>query len=270
MSSPTINTLTSFSGADLVVNFANQVIGELQSITWAVQREIAPVFTLGSANSRSFTKGKRGIAGSLSFAVFDHDSLVSAMQNVWGNIAPPAMFTAAGNNVLRASDDLSTALDMLKWNIKANEAAGLNYNTATDAVYGYSGKAALKPVTQKGSNGAPNKFDTEYGYFVEGWSEGDNIYVPPGFTPIRGENVAYADMLPPFDITLTFANEYGQCAFQKVFDVSIVNEQSGVSVDTVVMERAMSYVARQISPLIKGVYSREEGGVMKGLSPKIN
>lgn len=38
MPSPTINTLTSFSGADLVVTFANQVIAELQQISWAVNR----------------------------------------------------------------------------------------------------------------------------------------------------------------------------------------------------------------------------------------
>ena len=37
MASPTINTLTSFSGADLVVSFANQVVGELQSISWAIK-----------------------------------------------------------------------------------------------------------------------------------------------------------------------------------------------------------------------------------------
>lgn len=36
MASPTIGTLTSFSGADLVVSFANQVIGELQQISWAI------------------------------------------------------------------------------------------------------------------------------------------------------------------------------------------------------------------------------------------
>lgn len=41
MASPTISTLTSFSGADLVVSFANQVIGELQQISWAIQREKA-------------------------------------------------------------------------------------------------------------------------------------------------------------------------------------------------------------------------------------
>ena len=57
MSSPTINTLTSFSGSDLVVSFANQVIGELQQISWAIEREKAPVFTLGSSDARSFSRG---------------------------------------------------------------------------------------------------------------------------------------------------------------------------------------------------------------------
>lgn len=37
MSSPSISTMTSFSGADLVVSFANQVIGELQQISWAIK-----------------------------------------------------------------------------------------------------------------------------------------------------------------------------------------------------------------------------------------
>ncbi len=64
MASPTIQTLTSFSGADLVATFANQVIGELQQISWAIQRDKAPVFTCGSPDARSFSRGKRGLAGS--------------------------------------------------------------------------------------------------------------------------------------------------------------------------------------------------------------
>ena len=59
-------------------------------------------------------------------------------------------------------------------------------------------------------------------------------------------------------------NEYGPCAFQKIYDVDILNEASGVSVDTIVLERQMTYIARRISPMVKGVYSREEGGAIKG------
>lgn len=36
MASSIINTMTSFSGADLVCCFANQVCGEMQQINWAI------------------------------------------------------------------------------------------------------------------------------------------------------------------------------------------------------------------------------------------
>lgn len=269
MSSPTISTLTSFSGADLVVTFANQVIGELQQISWAVQREKAPVFTLGSPDARSFTRGKRAIAGNLVFAVFDHDSIVSAMQYVWDQIAPPAMFTAKGNLQQRATDNFLNAIDMLKWNVSTSQAAQEDFGgTASNATgYGFSGSSSLQPNKQPGSNGAPTTFDNESNYFVDSFGQGQDIYVPAGFSPIRGDNIQYADTLPPFDATLTFANEYGQTAFQKIYDMDILNEGSGVSVDTVIMERQMTYIARKLSPLIRGVYSRDESGTLKGKSP---
>ena len=53
-----IRTYTSFSGADIVCTFAGVVIGELQAITYHVQREKAPVYTMGSAEPRSFSRGK--------------------------------------------------------------------------------------------------------------------------------------------------------------------------------------------------------------------
>jgi len=275
MASPTIQTLTSFSGADLVATFANKVIGELQQISWAVQRDKAPVFTCGSPDARSFSRGKRGLAGSMVFAVFDHDALVSALQSVWDDIAPSAMFTAAANNVMANSEDFTNALDMIKWNATVSEAA-LDEETASRAGYGFSYSATgnmagrygneISAQSANGSNNTP-KIDRTTGHVV-GWeSDGDRIYVPAGFAPIRGENVIYADTLPPFDITLTFASEYGHTAFQKIYDVDILNESSGASVDTVVMARQVTWIARRLSPLIRGVYTREEGGVIKGKIP---
>ena len=272
MASPTIQTLTSFSGADLVATFANKVIGELQQISWAVQRDKAPVFTCGSPDARSFSRGKRGLAGSMVFAVFDHDALVSALQTVWDDIAPSAMFTAAANNVLSHSEDFTNALDMIKWNATVSEAA-LNEDTASRAGYGFSfGSTAAGDYTNEisaqsapGSNNTPNIGSDG---FVESWNkDGDKIFVPAGFAPIRGENVIYADTLPPFDITLTFASEYGHTAFQKIYDVDILNESSGASVDTVVMARQVTWIARRLSPLIRGVYTRDEAGNIKGVKP---
>ena len=44
-----------------------------------------------------------------------------------------------------------------------------------------------------------------------------------------------------------------------------MNESSGASVDTTVMARQLTYIARRLSPLVKGVYSRDEGGSVQGL-----
>ena len=268
MASPTIQTLTSFSGADLVATFANKVIGELQQISWAVQRDKAPVFTCGSPDARSFSRGKRGIAGSMVFAVFDHDSLVEALQSVWSQIAPTAMFTAAANiGATRYSENFQNALDMIKWNdtvsakaLDGNDRAGYGFSYGADA----SGNN-MNPINAQQDSGSNNNPSFKDNGFVDpnGWTASETqINVPAGFTPIRGENVIYADTLPPFDITLTFASEYGNTAFQKIYDVDILNESSGASVDTVVMSRQVTWIARRLSPLIRGVYQREKDGTM--------
>lgn len=280
MASPTIQTLTSFSGADLVATFANKVIGELQQISWAVQRDKAPVFTCGSPDARSFSRGKRGLAGSMVFAVFDHDALVSALQTVWNEIAPSAMFTAAANNKLANSEDFSNALDMIKWNqtvsnlqngvsddygngVSLDDRAGYGFSYGSTTSGDYTN--AINAQIANGSNNTPSLDEDG---FVESWAnDGDKIYVPAGFSPIRGENVIYADTLPPFDVTLTFASEYGHTAFQKIYDVDILNESSGASVDTVVMARQVTWIARRLSPLIRGVYTRDENGLIHGVKP---
>ena len=270
MASPAIQTLTSFSGADLVATFANKVIGELQQISWAVQRDKAPVFTCGSPDARSFSRGKRGIAGSMVFAVFDHDSLVEALQSVWDQIAPTAMFTAAANiGASRYSENFQNALDMIKWNDKVTTTAltgenrdGYGFSYGADAAGDYTNEISAQ--TASGSNNKPSFKENGFvNQDTDAWTDSEStINVPAGFRPIRGGDVISADRLPPFDITLTFASEYGNTAFQKIYDVDILNESSGASVDTVVMSRQVTWIARRLSPLIRGVYQREKGGLM--------
>lgn len=292
MASPTISTLTSFSGADLVATFANKAIGELQQISWAIQRDKAPVFTCGSPDARSFSRGKRGIAGSMVFAVFDHDSLVEALQTVWKDIAPSAMFTAAANNVIARSEDFTNAMDMIRWNQTVSQTAngqtdknnplyeqnGVSTNGRSGYGFSFSNTASsegtakagaysnsISAQTAKGSNNAPT-IDSNGFVDPHGWDNdaADNINVPAGFAPIRGQNVIYADTLPPFDITLTFGSEYGHTAFQKIYDVDILNESSGVGIDTTIMNRQLTWIARRMSPLIRGVYTRDSNGIISG------
>jgi hypothetical protein len=250
MASPYVNTFTSFSGADLVVTVGPKVIGELQEISWAIQREKAPIYTFGSPDPRSFSRGKRGIAGSLVFITFDRDALLETIKDIWNQISPKAMFSAVGNIALQGSEDFSNALNLAAWN---------NAGTAgAPAGYGFSGVGAIGTNTAKGS-------DTTWNPGTETWTDSSaTVNVPQGFGVMRGENILYADQVPPFDVTLTFANEYGQAAFQKIYDVDILNEGSGVSVDRIVIERQMTFIARRISPIMAGVYTRDAKGTMSG------
>jgi hypothetical protein len=247
-------TLTSFSGSDLVVNFGPKTIGELQQISWGVKREKAPVFTLGSPDARSFSRGKRGIGGNLVLAQFNRDALMEELVDdptTWKQIAPAAMFTAAANVAQRASESFENLLSVAGWgqsidsviNTPSSDAPGVAIGASA---YGITGNTQITAGTVIGNDGATT------------------VRVPPGFAEIRAKNIIYADMIPPFDVTLTFANEYGQAAFQKIYDLDILDEQSGVSVDSIVMERHMSYVARRISPLMTGVYDRATGGSVTG------
>lgn len=193
---------------------------------------------------------------------FDHDALIEALKRNWDKIAPKAMFTAASNIQQGNSENFIDALDTVKWNKKITADIADTYGSAG---VGFQGTSALIPEKDiPGSNNKPVLGSD--GYFVDRFMDSDDkIVVPPGFEPIRGENILYADTCPPFDVTLTFANEYGNTAFQKLYDLEILDEQSGVSVDTTIMERQMTYIARRISPLTRGVYSREEGGTLKGV-----
>lgn len=80
--SPFTRTYNSFSGVDMLVTFGGNLIGEVQGISYTVQREKAPIYTMGSADPRSFSRGKRGIAGSVVFMVFDRSALLDAFRNV--------------------------------------------------------------------------------------------------------------------------------------------------------------------------------------------
>lgn len=74
-------THNSFSGVDMIITFGGKIIGELQGISYTIQREKAPVYTMGEADPRSFSRGKRGIAGSVVFVVFDRSALLEVMRD---------------------------------------------------------------------------------------------------------------------------------------------------------------------------------------------
>lgn len=175
-------TFTSFSGADIVATLGGKVVGELQAITYSVTREKAPIYTMGDPNPRSFSRGKRGIAGSLVFTVFDRDSMKSLKDS--------SIVYRHGLNTSGAG--------------QATPVHDVNQSPMTD------------------------------------WN--------------TGKRPSYTDEIPPFDITINFANEYGQSARMVIYGVEILNEGSGMSIDDITTEKACTFVARAIDDMQPDAY----------------
>tara|TARA_Y100000034_G_scaffold121544_1_gene165888 strand:- start:137 stop:787 length:651 start_codon:yes stop_codon:yes gene_type:complete len=70
-------TYTSFSGVDIRAIVDGVPIGQLQAISYAVQREKAPIYVMGKVDPLSFSRGKRGIAGTLISLMLDEHLLYS-------------------------------------------------------------------------------------------------------------------------------------------------------------------------------------------------
>jgi hypothetical protein len=198
-------TYTAFSGCDIVATFNGKVVGELQAITYSVSREKAPVYTMGSAEPRSFSRGKRGIAGTLVFTVFNRDALIEEFKD-----------KLSGDNAG------TTGVQKFKMN---------------DADY-------VKSVNSNNTSGyvSINDWDAQMSNLASGGGTGT------GTVSDLVKKVApkYADEILPFDITITFANEYGQKAVMVIYGVELLNEGCGYSIDSVTTEKAYTFVARKI------------------------
>jgi hypothetical protein len=54
------------------------------------------------------------------------------------------------------------------------------------------------------------------------------------------------DQLPPIDITLAFANEYGSLSRQNIYGVEFINDSVTFSIDNLLSEQVMNFVARDV------------------------
>lgn len=97
-------------------------------------------------------------------------------------------------------------------------------------------------------------YTTDAGSFEERfnpdlWEKDNEDASVEGGSFILNTNPTYADQIPPFDITITMVNEYGQGAKFEILGVEILNEGAGMSVDDITTERAFTFVARKITPI---------------------
>lgn len=153
----------SYAGVDIVAqvllpNSAPITLGELQTISYSIHRENAPVRLLGHVSPVSFIRGGRTIAGSMIFTVFNNYAFYRLQ----------------------------------------------HFQTA----------------------------------------------IASGIYPV-------ADMLPPLDMILTFANENGVFSKMKLFGVTFLDEGSAMSIDDLITEATFQYVARGIQPLTGYSYGGE-------------
>jgi len=194
----------SFSGVDIKAVFGNETIGELQGISYSITREKAPIYTMGSADPRSFSRGKRGIAGTLIFVVFDRHVILSVLGGY-----------AKNKGLLFQSDidDIRPDFAQLKSGAIPSSTPLSGFGSTNTVASTVDNQES--PLTSVGSDQA----------LAGAW---------------------YADQIPPFDITLAAANEYGALAVMRIFGVELLNEGSGVSIDDIVTEQQHTYVARTV------------------------
>ena len=63
------------------------------------------------------------------------------------------------------------------------------------------------------------------------------------------DQIVLVDQIPPFDISILFANETGSLSKMAIYGVEMVNEGQTMSIEDLVTESVVSYVARHIDPM---------------------
>ena len=205
----------SFSGVDIKAVAGSEVLAELQAVSYSISREKAPIYTMGSADPRSFSRGKRGIAGTLVFIMFDRHALLRCFSSTWG--------AKTGSSFLSDIDDLRPEY--------AKQGSAMTTQAANDLITGSNSQRFAA------TNGRPTAANVQLqeSLLSDGVSSDQEPTSP-----------WYADQILPFDITLAAANEYGALAVMRIYGVEILNEGMGVSIDDIQTSQQMTYVARLI------------------------
>jgi len=161
-------------------------------------------YTMGSPEVRSFSRGKRGIAGSMVFTIFDRDALIAALKE---HVKREKSFYRIGTQDLEYR-----RISIDEWDKQMTD------------------------IALKGANGTGGEATNVASSDPEQVAKNISVAAEP----------VYADEIPPFDVTISFANEYGQKAVIVLYACEILNESSGFSIDNVISEKACTFVARKV------------------------
>ena len=160
---------------------------------------------MGSANPRSFSRGKRGIAGTLVFVMFDRDALIKGLEE---HNKENRVFHRIGGTL---NNDI---LSIDEWD--AQMTGKTNANVQKSSYRGNQNTSELDADAVNRTNGVTEQAE-----------------------PV------IADEIPPFDITISMANEYGKAAVMVLYGVEILNQGSEVSRHNTQTQVACTCVARR-------------------------
>ena len=243
-------TYTSYSGVDIRVIVNGAAVGSMQALSYAIQREKAPIYVMGSVDPVSYSRGKRGIAGTMISLMMDSHLLYSQTfrgEQYYGDkyeLRPKVN----DEDLANLDNEVITSVQLeggYGEGIKATNSTnasfpGINVGQRSGTTSGRAGFNAYNDQAQINMSDV----NADYGIY----------------------DVLYVDQILPFDITIVAANEYGQTAQMRLYGCEILNEGSGFSIDDIVIENQMTYVCRTILPW--RTYKSENDDLIKNLNSK--
>ena len=213
---------TSLGGSDIHAVFGNYKFASIQMIRYAVSREKAQIYTLGSPSARATARGKRSVSGAFVFTLIDKKGLVKAMAEAGGT---------KDGEVFLSHDEIANFANSA--NVAKPKPSDM-YKNATSA----GGTVGITGVVGVGNGNSAASFNP---YTDESIFQENNF----------GTRAApyLADQLLPFDITIVGIPEYGSAYAKRliIHGVEIMTEASGTSIDDLVIEKQHSFIARSIS-----------------------
>lgn len=212
------------SGCEIHAVFGNIRFGDIQMIKYTSSRQRAPVYTLGSPNARAMARGVRSINGALIFSHLSSKGIVEQLAE-------------SGAKVFLGEDELANYV---------NDSNRRGVEELTPAqTKAFAARQAGGTLAQSGFVGDSTSFDA--------FSQGTSIFKASSFGKVVAPYLA--DQLPPFDITLVGIPEVAGAEAEAdgyspqsliIRGVEFTSEASGTSIQDMVIEKQMAFIARSI------------------------
>lgn len=225
---PEVHEYNSLSGTEIHAVFDTVKFGDLHMVKYATQRDVANIHVMGRVDSVGTGKGKRQTSGACVFTVFDKDRLLEAINKT--------------KQIFLTNHEL------------------LNYGDSTDSLE--------RGILLRNAFNNTRRFNTINPDIVNGqlstFQSASSIFDISSYGDTS--KIQLADQVPPFDITLVGISEVAPEAASRmiIHGVQFTSDSGGTSIDDLVLERQLTFIARRISPWKKlSELTIQEGKIAK-------